>query len=430
MTTCIADGRRRAAAAADRCRSPAPRWRCSPAPPVTTTRSTSTSTSPESAGLDDVFAHGMLSMAYLGRLLTDWVPQDAIRSYKVRFAAITPVHGAADLHRARSPRSRVGRRARATVDLSVALADGTITLTGDAVIASSEPPTHTSKGHPRHAQTGRQDRDRHRLRPRYRPRDRPQARRRGRRASSSTTSTRRRPTRSSPRSPRPAATRCRVAGQRDRRRLRRTFRGDRGRRSSAALDIIVNNAGYTWDSVIQKMTDDQWDAILDVHLKAPFRILRAAQPVIAAAVKEARGAGTPVPCRKVVNISSIAGLGGNAGQANYAAAKAGVIGLTKALAKEWGRYNVNVNTVAFGLIRTRLTEAAADGDGTIDIEGREIARRRQPDPALGDGADDSPRSQRHSRRGRRRRIPDVRARVRLRQRPDPGLRRRIHDLRL
>ena len=139
------------------------------------------------------------------------------------------------------------------------------------------------------------------------------------------------------------------------------------------LDIIVNNAGYTWDSVIQKMTDDQWDAILDVHLKAPFRILRAAQPVIAAAVKEARGAGTPVPCRKVVNISSIAGLGGNAGQANYAAAKAGVTGLTKALAKEWGRYNVTVNTVAFGLIRTRLTEAAADDAGTIDIDGREIA---------------------------------------------------------
>ena len=139
------------------------------------------------------------------------------------------------------------------------------------------------------------------------------------------------------------------------------------------LDIIVNNAGYTWDSVVQKMTDEQWDAILDVHLKAPFRILRAAQPVIAAAVKEARTAGTPVPCRKVVNISSIAGLGGNAGQANYAAAKAGVTGLTKALAKEWGRYNVTVNTVAFGLIRTRLTEAAADDAGTIDIDGREIA---------------------------------------------------------
>ena len=139
------------------------------------------------------------------------------------------------------------------------------------------------------------------------------------------------------------------------------------------LDIIVNNAGYTWDSVVQKMTEKQWDAILDVHLKAPFRILRAAQPVISGLVKEARSAGVAVPCRKVVNISSVAGLGGNAGQANYSAAKAGTTGLTKALAKEWGRYNVTVNTVAFGLIRTRLTESPAGGDGTIDVDGREIA---------------------------------------------------------
>jgi 3-oxoacyl-[acyl-carrier protein] reductase len=145
------------------------------------------------------------------------------------------------------------------------------------------------------------------------------------------------------------------------------------------LDVVVNNAGYTWDSVVQKMTDEQWAAILDVHLTAPFRILRAAQPVIADLVKKARAAGEPVPCRKVVNISSIAGLGGNAGQANYAAAKAGVTGLTKALAKEWGRYNVTVNTVAFGLIRTRLTEASADGDSAIDVAGREIKVGVNPD---------------------------------------------------
>jgi|SRR5882757_2459897 len=138
------------------------------------------------------------------------------------------------------------------------------------------------------------------------------------------------------------------------------------------VDIIVNNAGYTWDSVIQKMTDEQWDAILDVHLKAPFRILRAAQPVISAAAKAEKAQGV-VRCRKVVNISSLAGTGGNAGQANYAAAKAGVTGLTKALAKEWGRYNVTVNTVAFGFIKTRLTEAPADGAGTIQVEGKEIA---------------------------------------------------------
>ena len=137
------------------------------------------------------------------------------------------------------------------------------------------------------------------------------------------------------------------------------------------LDIIVNNAGYTWDSVIQKMTDEQWDAILDVHLKAPFHILRAAQPVISGFVKRAREAGEPVSCRKVVNISSLAGVGGNAGQANYASAKAGILGLTKALAKEWGRYNVTVNSVAFGFIKTRLTDAPAGG-GKITVQGKEI----------------------------------------------------------
>jgi 3-oxoacyl-[acyl-carrier protein] reductase len=142
--------------------------------------------------------------------------------------------------------------------------------------------------------------------------------------------------------------------------------------SFVGVDIIVYNAGYTCDSVIQQMTDEQWDAILDVHLKAPFRILRAAQPVISAAVRATREAGASVPCRKVVNIASVAGLGGNAGQANYAAAKAGVTGLTKTLAKEWGRYNVTVNTVAFGLITTRLTSAPAGGGGTIDVDGRMI----------------------------------------------------------
>ncbi len=136
------------------------------------------------------------------------------------------------------------------------------------------------------------------------------------------------------------------------------------------LDIIVNNAGFTWDNVIQKMTDEQWYAILDCHLTAPFRILRAAQPVIRALSKAEGEAGQRV-VRKVVNISSIAGLFGNAGQTNYSVAKAGIVGMTETLAKEWGRMNVTVNCVAYGLIKTRLTESAADG-ATANIDGRDI----------------------------------------------------------
>lgn len=137
------------------------------------------------------------------------------------------------------------------------------------------------------------------------------------------------------------------------------------------VDIIVNNAGYTWDSVIQKMTDEQWYAMMDVHLTAPFRILRAAQPVIRQLAKLDQEAGREV-FRKVVNISSVAGLGGNAGQTNYSAAKAGIVGMTLTLAKEWGRMKVNVNCVAFGFIRTRLTEATAAEQASINVEGREI----------------------------------------------------------
>lgn len=144
------------------------------------------------------------------------------------------------------------------------------------------------------------------------------------------------------------------------------------------LDIIVNNAGYTWDNVIQKMTDEQWYAMMDVHLTAPFRILRAAQPVIRALSKVEKDEGREV-FRKVVNISSLAGLGGNAGQVNYSAAKAGITGLTMTLAKEWGRLKVNVNCIAFGMIKTRLTEAPADGNATVKIEGRDIKVGVNPD---------------------------------------------------
>jgi len=125
------------------------------------------------------------------------------------------------------------------------------------------------------------------------------------------------------------------------------------------LDIIVNNAGYTWDGVIQNMTDEQWQAMLDVHMTAPFRILRAASEFIRTAAKSEIARGEAV-YRKVVNISSISGLYGNAGQVNYGAAKSAMIGFTRTMAKEWGRYNVNVNCVAFGLIETRMTEALGE----------------------------------------------------------------------
>jgi 3-oxoacyl-[acyl-carrier protein] reductase len=143
------------------------------------------------------------------------------------------------------------------------------------------------------------------------------------------------------------------------------------------LDIIVNNAGYTWDNVVQKMTDEQWYAMMDVHLTAPFRILRAAQPVIRALSKQEKDAGQTV-VRKVVNISSVAGLFGNAGQTNYSTAKAGITGMTMTLAKEWGRLNVTVNCVAYGFIKTRLT-VSAESDATANIDGRDIKVGVNPD---------------------------------------------------
>ena len=143
------------------------------------------------------------------------------------------------------------------------------------------------------------------------------------------------------------------------------------------LDIIVNNAGYTWDNVIQKMSDEQWYAMLDCHLTAPFRILRAAQPVIRQLSKAESEAGQRI-VRKVVNISSVAGLFGNAGQTHYSTAKAGIVGMTQTLAKEWGRMNVTVNCVAYGFIKTRLTVSAA-GDATANIDGREIKIGVNPD---------------------------------------------------
>lgn len=138
-----------------------------------------------------------------------------------------------------------------------------------------------------------------------------------------------------------------------------------------AVDIIVNNAGYSWDNVIQKTTDEQFQAMLDIHLVTPFRLLRAASTYIRETAKREMASGQRV-MRKVVNITSISGTDGNAGQIGYSAGKAGVIGLTKTLAKEWGRYNVNVNAVGFGLIETRLVQPL-DGEGaSMEMHGHQI----------------------------------------------------------
>jgi 3-oxoacyl-[acyl-carrier protein] reductase len=144
-----------------------------------------------------------------------------------------------------------------------------------------------------------------------------------------------------------------------------------------SLDIIVNNAGYTWDNVIQKTTDDQFAAMLNIHIVAPFRVLRAASTFIRETAKHEIAEGRRV-MRKVVNITSIAGTDGNPGQAGYSSGKAGVIGLTRTLAKEWGRYNVNVNCVGFGLIETRLTQALTGDSASIDVGGHHIAVGVQP----------------------------------------------------
>ncbi|HET8676992.1 MAG TPA: SDR family oxidoreductase [Blastocatellia bacterium] len=138
------------------------------------------------------------------------------------------------------------------------------------------------------------------------------------------------------------------------------------------IDILVNNAGYTWDGVIQNMTDEQWYAMIDVHLTAPFRIIRAATPYMRERAKQEIAEGRRVH-RKIINVSSTSGVAGNPGQVNYSAGKMGIVGVTKTMAKEWGRFNVNVNAVAYGFIETRLTQAKENqermqvGDKQVDL---------------------------------------------------------------
>ena len=168
-----------------------------------------------------------------------------------------------------------------------------------------------------------------------------------------------------------------------------------------SVDIAVNNAGYTWDGVVHRMEDRQFQAMLDIHTVVPFRVARALAPHWREAAKAEMGEGREV-FRKLINISSVSGTMGNAGQANYSAAKAGVVGLTKTLAKEWGQFKINVNAVAFGFVETRLTASkeagekmtAAGGDEEVELgipdQMREMAkfviplgRPAQPEEAAG-----------------------------------------------
>jgi 3-oxoacyl-[acyl-carrier protein] reductase len=136
------------------------------------------------------------------------------------------------------------------------------------------------------------------------------------------------------------------------------------------IDILVNNAGYTIDAPIHKMSDEQFQAMLDIHTVVPFRVLRAAAPYLRDPAKKEREEGVEV-FRKVVNVSSTSGTFGNPGQANYSAGKAGVVGLTKTVAKEWGQFKINVNAVAFGFIDTRLTQAK-DDENSMEIGGEKV----------------------------------------------------------
>jgi 3-oxoacyl-[acyl-carrier protein] reductase len=132
---------------------------------------------------------------------------------------------------------------------------------------------------------------------------------------------------------------------------------DTVREKFGRLDILVCNAGINRDGVVWKMTEAQWDEVLDINLKGYFNYVRAVAPIF----KE-QGSG------KIVNITSINGLRGKFGQSNYSAAKAGIIGFTKAVARELGKYNVNVNAVAPGLIETDMMK-----DAPQDVKDRALA---------------------------------------------------------
>jgi 3-oxoacyl-[acyl-carrier protein] reductase len=148
------------------------------------------------------------------------------------------------------------------------------------------------------------------------------------------------------------------------------------------IDIVVNNAGYIWNTTIQNHTDEQWYAMIDVHATAPFRLLRALTPYLREASHKEKAAGQDVT-RKVVTISSASAVYGAATQLAYATAKAALFGMTRSLCKEWGRYNVTVNCIAFGYIDTRLTQRLDKGPATIEVKGRDYKVGLPPEYSQG-----------------------------------------------
>src|SRR4051812_7308421 len=136
------------------------------------------------------------------------------------------------------------------------------------------------------------------------------------------------------------------------------------------VDILVNNAGYTLDAPIHKMTDEWFQRMLDIHTIVPFRMCRAVAPHMREPAKKEKEEGREV-FRKIVNVSSIWGTMGNAGQANSSPGRGGVVGLTKTLAKEGGQLKINVNAVAFGYIETRLT-ASKEESNVMEIGGEKV----------------------------------------------------------
>ena len=331
-------------------------------------------------GFKDVFAHGMLSMGFLGRLVTSYAPRDRIRKLGTRFTSITWPGDVITLSGKVTGKREEGGEKLIDLEVKCTNQNGQDTLQGHATVA---PANTLPAGWPAQLMT------------RWRRQEERQMGQMDGKVAIVTGSGRGIGKEIALRLVRDGASV--VINDIDEAPAKETIaeivkmggkavacngdvaKPDFGDRIvKTAVDafgdchVVVNNAGYTWDSVIQKMSDEQWYAILDVHLTAPFRVLRAFQQHFRQQVEKERSAGKRI-VRKVVNISSTSGVNGNAGQSNYSAGKAGIVGLTKTLAKEFGRYDVTVNAVAFGYIQTRLTKPLNEGEaGEIEVQGRKV----------------------------------------------------------